>query len=185
MSGQCLALWDGKENAIAEIVTKMEKEMVGLKAAVPGNNDDQCTYHKEIRMAHKAVKQMQGGRKRKTDGGVCSLIRLVAGCIPTPRAVEGMNEQRRKGIEGNMTRRIRKLQECIRGVCAVRERRTRVQHAMRRTAVEKRAEEARTRRAVIVEAGKKETKKRRKEEKKVKEESQKRKREEEEEITQR
>ena len=124
-------------------------------------------------MAHKAIKQMQGGRKRKTDGGVRALIRLVAGCVPTPRAIEGMNEQRRKGIEGNVTRRVRKLQENIRHMCAVRERRTRVQ----------RAEEARTRRAVIVEAGKKETKKRRKEERTAKDESQKRKRGEEMETT--
>jgi hypothetical protein len=130
-------------------------------------------------MAHKAIKQMQGGRKRKTDGGVRALIRLVAGCVPTPRALEGMNELRRKGIEGNVTRRVRKLQEHIRYMCAVRERRTRVQHAMRRMAVDKRAEEARTRRAVIVETGKKETKKRRKEERAAKEETKKRKREEE------
>ena len=168
MSGQCLAMWEGKENAIAEIVVKMEKEIIGLRAAVPGNNDEQCMYHKEVRVALKAIKQMQGGRKRKTDGGVSALIRLVAGCVPTPRALDGMNEQRRNGIEGNVARRVRKLQEHTRFICTMRERKTRVQHAVRMIAVERRAEEARKRREGKVEAGKQETKKRRKEEKEAK-----------------
>ena len=80
-----------------------------------------------------------------------------------------MNEQRRRGIaEGNVARRVRKLQEHTRFIFAMRERKTKVQHAMRRIAVERRAEEARKRREAIVEAGKQETKKRRKEEKEAK-----------------
>ena len=84
---------------------KMDKEIIGLRAAVPGNNDEQCLYHTEVRMALKAIKQMQGGRKRKVDGGVSALIRLVAGCVPTPRREstrrdERTEEERNRGERG-------------------------------------------------------------------------------------